>query len=168
MLDPSHVYDLHHSSQQCQILNPLSKARGRTRNFMVPGQIHFHCATTGTAAFNFFYFDIILDLDGVANLSPQFSLILIPWSSHCDSVETYLTSTHEDTGLIPSLAQWIKDLVLPWAVVWVTYTAQIWHCCGCSVGQQLQLLFSPLPGNLHMSQVQPPPQKKDKKVNKLK
>ena len=25
--DPSHVCDLHHSSQQCRILNPLSKAR---------------------------------------------------------------------------------------------------------------------------------------------
>ena len=28
--DPSHVCDLHHSSQQCQILNPLSEAKGRT------------------------------------------------------------------------------------------------------------------------------------------
>ena len=25
--DPSHVYDLHHSLQQCQILNSLSEAR---------------------------------------------------------------------------------------------------------------------------------------------
>ena len=29
--DPSRVCDLHHSSWQCQILNPLSKARARTR-----------------------------------------------------------------------------------------------------------------------------------------
>ena len=28
--DPSHVCDLYHSSRQCQILNPLSEARGRT------------------------------------------------------------------------------------------------------------------------------------------
>ena len=29
--DPSHVCDLHHSSQQRRILNPLSKVRDRTR-----------------------------------------------------------------------------------------------------------------------------------------
>ena len=28
--DPSHSWDLHHSLQQCQILNPLSQARDRT------------------------------------------------------------------------------------------------------------------------------------------
>jgi len=39
----------HHSSQQCQILNPLSKARDRTCSvFMDTSQIHFHWATMGT------------------------------------------------------------------------------------------------------------------------
>ena len=38
--DPSHVSDQHHSSQQHRILNPLSKARDRTRNLLVPGWIH--------------------------------------------------------------------------------------------------------------------------------
>ena len=37
--DPSHVYDLHHSSGQCRFLNPLIEARDRTRNLMVPSQI---------------------------------------------------------------------------------------------------------------------------------
>ena len=32
--DPSHVRDLQHSSQQCWILNTLSKARDQTRNLM--------------------------------------------------------------------------------------------------------------------------------------
>ena len=35
--DPSRVCNLHHSSwQECQILNPLSKARDQTCNLMVP------------------------------------------------------------------------------------------------------------------------------------
>ena len=37
--DPSHTCNLHHSSQQCQILNPLSEARDRTCNLMVPSWI---------------------------------------------------------------------------------------------------------------------------------
>ena len=39
--DLSHVCDLYHSSQQCQILNPLSKDRDQTHNLIVPSQIHF-------------------------------------------------------------------------------------------------------------------------------
>ena len=35
MQDPSHVCNLHHSSRQCSILNPLSKARDQTCVLMV-------------------------------------------------------------------------------------------------------------------------------------
>ena len=35
-------------------------------------------------------------------------------SSHCGSAAMNLTSVHEDTGLIPGLAQWVKDPVLLW------------------------------------------------------
>ena len=37
-----------HSSWQCRILSPLSEARDRTHNLMVPSWVHFCCATLGT------------------------------------------------------------------------------------------------------------------------
>ena len=36
----SKICDLYHSSRQCQMLNPLSKARDQTRNLMVPSRIY--------------------------------------------------------------------------------------------------------------------------------
>ena len=52
MPEASRVCDLQHSSKQRQILNPLSKARDPTHNVMVPNQIRFRCATTGTPKFS--------------------------------------------------------------------------------------------------------------------
>ena len=46
--DLSHVCDLPHSSWQCRIPNPLSKAKDQTCNLMLPSRIHFGCATMGT------------------------------------------------------------------------------------------------------------------------
>ena len=54
--DLSPVCDLHHSSWQHWIFNPLIKARDRTCSLMVPSWIHFGCATTGTHPFFFFFF----------------------------------------------------------------------------------------------------------------
>ena len=47
-VDPRYICDLHHSSQQCQILNLLSEARDQTHNLIVPSWICFCCTTTGT------------------------------------------------------------------------------------------------------------------------
>ena len=49
--DLSQVCNLHHSSQQCRIPNPLSKTRVGTCNPVVPSRIYFRCATMGTPRF---------------------------------------------------------------------------------------------------------------------
>ena len=51
--DPSHICDLHHSSRQCWILNPLSEARNQTCVPVDASQIHFCWATMGTPRFTF-------------------------------------------------------------------------------------------------------------------
>ena len=54
--DPSRVCDLHHSSQQCWIPDPLSEARDWTHILSDINQIRFCCATTGTPIGANFYF----------------------------------------------------------------------------------------------------------------
>ena len=46
--DPSCICDLHHSSQQCQILNPLSEARDWTCILKDSSWVHYCWATEGT------------------------------------------------------------------------------------------------------------------------
>ena len=49
----SQVCKPHHSSWQCQILNPLSEARVRTHILMDTSQVHNSCTTMGTLAVGF-------------------------------------------------------------------------------------------------------------------
>ena len=52
MPDPSPVYDLHRSSWQHQIPDPLIEARDRTCNLMVDTSwIRFRCTTMGAPAY---------------------------------------------------------------------------------------------------------------------
>ena len=48
MPDSSQVCNLRRSSQQCQILNPLSEARGWILILRDPSSVHYHWATMGT------------------------------------------------------------------------------------------------------------------------
>ena len=70
MPDPSDICNLYHSSQKCQILNPLGKARDRTLNLTVPSQVHFRCATTGTPPCYFLGRKRSQDSDKAAALPP--------------------------------------------------------------------------------------------------
>ena len=55
MQDLSHICDLHHSSWQCQILNPLSKARDQTCILMNLSQVPYCWAAMGTPRSLFFF-----------------------------------------------------------------------------------------------------------------
>ena len=73
--DPSRICDLHYCSQQCWILNPLSEARDRTCNLMIPTQICFSCAMIVTPRtlyfFQFIYMCIYTYIYCFLGLHPQ-------------------------------------------------------------------------------------------------
>ena len=48
MWDPTHVFDPHHSSRQCQFLNPLSEARDWTHIFTDTSWVRFYRAAMRT------------------------------------------------------------------------------------------------------------------------
>ena len=58
--DLSHVCNLHHSSRQRQIPNPLSQARDRTHNLMVPSHIPFPLHHNGNSTKIWYVLDELL------------------------------------------------------------------------------------------------------------
>ena len=73
------------------------------------------------------------------------------------------TRNHEVAGSIHDLAQRVKDLVLPLAVVQVADTAWILCSCVSGIGGRLQLQLDSQPGNLHMPRERPQKRQKEKK-----
>ena len=59
--DLSCICNLHHSSWQHRILNPLSKARDQIHILMVTSHVHYHLATRGTQSWNFKIFFALID-----------------------------------------------------------------------------------------------------------
>ena len=55
MPDPKHICDLDHSSQQRQILNPLSQAEDRTHILTDTSRVHYRCTTMGTLTYIFIF-----------------------------------------------------------------------------------------------------------------
>ena len=70
--DASHVCDLHHSSRQHQILDPLREARDRTHILMDTSQIHFRWATKGTPILQILH----ETLNNIFFASPRLPLII--------------------------------------------------------------------------------------------
>ena len=58
MPDPSHVYGLHHSSQQHWIPNPLNEARDRTDILTDTSWVRFYLAPMGTPLIQCFVFGL--------------------------------------------------------------------------------------------------------------
>ena len=76
MPDPSHICNLHHSSWQHWILNPLSKARDRTCILMDTSWVRYHWATIGTPWIAFYIFVILTFYQLLANLKVSCEIIL--------------------------------------------------------------------------------------------
>ena len=51
--DLSHIFNLHHNSQQRQILNPLNEASDGTQVLLDTSQVYYHLTTTGTPVIHF-------------------------------------------------------------------------------------------------------------------
>ena len=64
-----------------------------------------------------------------------------PRTSPCGSAEINPTGIHEGAGSIPGPTQWVEDLMLQ--ELGSQTQLGFPNCCGCGVGQELQLQLDP-------------------------
>ena len=78
--DPSCVCDLHHSSQQCRILNPRSEARDQTHVLMGTSWVRYPWGTRGTPSF---LFSTCMSYLYILEIMPLSSELFATIFSHC-------------------------------------------------------------------------------------
>ena len=106
--DLSLVCDLHHSSWQHRILNPLKEARDQTRNLIVPSRSCFRCVMLGTPPFASFYLlsqELISSFQSKLGI-PAFSVRSLP--KHCRRRKTFFLNPSEVRWLGPCKIVWQK------------------------------------------------------------
>ena len=99
MQNPSHVCDLHHSSWQWWVLNPLSEARDQTCILMDANQICFCWDTTETPPNFFFFKEICLALRSDFGFSfvSYFLELKFSSTSYLQAVSSVLSVNGSDT-----------------------------------------------------------------------
>ena len=99
--DPSNICNLHHSSQQCCIPDPLSEARDQTLILMDTSRIRFNCATMRTPTFFKIFFSIMV-YHRILNVVP----CALQWDFvGCPSYIDWFASANPKLPVLPSLTE---------------------------------------------------------------
>ena len=127
MQDLSHICDLHRSSQQHQILDPLSDARDRTHILMDSSWVCFCCTTTGTL--RLYVFNLHPNISDTGMLL-TIQGVLVPLSLH-GSYSTVAISWPKEVGIWKNIQrQWwntpffplfLRYLLFYWIIIDLKY-----------------------------------------------
>jgi len=132
-VDPSCICNLHHSSQQHRISDPLSEARDQIHILMDMSWVYFCCSTMGTPP-SFFHLINMISPDRTRT-----SITLISSDNINQSDMAHQRKLREG---VPAVAQWVKNLgavarvtveTWVWSLAWHS-GLRIWHCHSFSIG----------------------------------